>query len=141
MIEIVKQPIDCEAVVRFVASPASGSLITFDGRVRDHTRGKRVTSLFYEAYEDMARNQMAAIRRQAMEQWPLTEVGIVHRVGQLEIGETSVFVAVSSPHRKEGFEACRFIIDTIKTSVPIWKKEFSEDGEFWVDGSHGTGSA
>jgi len=132
MIEIVKQAVDCEAVIKFVASPSSGSLVTFDGRVRNHARGKRVTSLFYEAYEEMALRQMEDIRRQAMERWPVSQVGIVHRVGPLTIGETSVFIAVASAHRKEGFEACQFIIDTIKVRVPIWKKEFYEDGEVWA---------
>ena len=134
MIEIVQHPIDREEIVRSVSNPSSGSIVTFDGRVRDHARGKGVTSLFYEAYEEMARVQMSRIRLQTLERWPITEVAIVHRIGHLEIGETSIFIAVSSGHRKEGFEACRFIIDTIKTKVPIWKKEFYEDGEIWVDG-------
>jgi molybdopterin synthase catalytic subunit len=138
MIEIVSNTIDREAVLSFVASPAAGSLVTFDGRVRDHARGKRVVSIFYEAYEPMALRELAEIRRQAMERWPLTEVGIVHRIGHLELEETSVFIAVSSPHRNEGFEACRFIIDTIKARVPIWKKEFYKDGDVWVDGSFET---
>jgi len=137
MIEIVKHPIDREAVVRFVSNPASGSLVTFDGRVRDHARGKGVTSILYEAYEGMACVQMAKIRQQALERWPISEVAVVHRIGHMEIGETSIFIAVSSAHRKEGFEACRFIIDTIKTKVPIWKKEFYVDGDVWVDGFQG----
>lgn len=133
MIEISSQPIDREAVVDSVADSGSGSLVTFDGRVRDHARGKRVVSLFYEAYEEMARRQMAEIRVQAMKRWPVAEIAVVHRIGHLEIGETSIFIAVSSAHRKEGFEACRFVIDSIKAKVPIWKKEFYEDGEIWVD--------
>lgn len=133
MIEIVERPIDREAIIKLVARPGSGSLVTFDGRVRNHAHGKRVTSLFYEAFERMARRQMQKIRSQAMERWPIEELVIVHRVGHLQVGETAIFIAVSSAHRKEGFEACRFVIDTIKAKVPIWKKEFYEDGEVWVE--------
>jgi molybdopterin synthase catalytic subunit len=136
MINLVRQPIDREAVIESVTNNSAGALVTFEGRVRDHARGKKVTSLFYEAYGEMALRQLEEIRTQAMERWPLVEIGIVHRVGHLDLGETSVFIAVSSVHRKEGFEACRFIIDTIKARVPIWKKEFYEDGEVWVDPSH-----
>ena len=135
MIQITKERIDRKAVVNSIAGSESGSLVTFDGRVRDHAREKKVTGLFYEAYEEMAHTELEKIRRQAMQKWPVAEIGIVHRIGRLEIGETSVFIAVASAHRREGFEACRFIIDTIKTSVPIWKKEFYEDGEIWVDHS------
>ncbi len=133
MIEIVERPIDREAVLKFVGGSRAGSLVTFDGRVRDHSRGKEVISLFYAAYEKMAKCQMATIRRQAMAKWPGTEIGVVHRIGHLEIGETSIFIAVSSPHRRAGFEACRFVIDEIKEKVPIWKKEFYRDGAIWVD--------
>lgn len=133
MIRVTEEPIDRQAVVNSLASTESGSLVTFDGRVRDHAHGKNVTGLFYEAYEEMAQTELEEIRRRAMEKWPIAGIGIVHRIGLLEIGDTSVFIAVSSAHRHEGFEACRFIIDTIKTRVPIWKKEFYEDGEVWVD--------
>jgi molybdopterin synthase catalytic subunit len=133
MIQITKEVIDRLAVVDLVTGPESGSVVTFDGRVRDHARGKMVTGLFYEVYEEMAKNELEEIQRQALKRWPISRIGIVHRVGRLEIGETSVFIAVSSAHRREGFEACRFIIDNIKTRVPIWKKEFYEDGEVWVE--------
>lgn len=135
MIELVSQPIDREAVIEHVASPVAGALVTFEGRVRDHARGKRVTSLFYEAYQEMALRQLREIGEEALNRWPLVKIGIVHRLGHLELGETSIFIAVSSVHRREAFEACRFIIDTIKEKVPIWKKEFYEDGEVWIDGS------
>ena len=134
MIRIVNHSVNHQAVIDAVSDSGAGSIVTFDGRIRDHARGRRVTSLFYEAYERMAERQMTKIRLQAMERWPLCAVAIVHRIGHLEIGETSVFIAVSSAHRGEGFEACRYIIDTIKAEVPIWKKEFYEDGEIWVDG-------
>ena len=134
MIDLVTTPIDQEDVVRNVASPRAGAVVTFDGVVRDHARGKSVTHLFYEAYPEMAKTEMARIREQALEKWPLQEMAIVHRTGRLEIGESSVFIAVASAHRADAFEACRFAIDTLKTSVPIWKKEHYEDGEVWIEG-------
>jgi molybdopterin synthase catalytic subunit len=134
VIELVTTPIDRDQVVRTVASPKAGAVVTFDGIVRDHARGKSVTHLFYEAYPEMAKTEMAKIREQALERWPLQGLAIVHRTGRLEIGESSVFIAVASAHRADAFEACRFAIDTLKTSVPIWKKEHYEDGEVWIEG-------
>jgi molybdopterin synthase catalytic subunit len=108
--------------------------VTFDGVVREHARGKAVTHLFYEAYPRMALKEMEKIRLEAMSRWPIHEMAIVHRVGRLEIGESSVFVAVSSAHRGDAFEACRHAIDTLKKTVPIWKKEHYRDGEVWIEG-------
>lgn len=133
MIRLVSEPIDPQAVVQAVSSPQAGAVVTFDGVVRNHARGKEVTHLYYEAYPEMAWAQMRKIRQQAMERWPLTGMAIVHRIGRLEIGESSVFIAVSSPHRKDAFEACRFAIDTLKQCVPIWKKEHYRDGEVWIE--------
>jgi molybdopterin synthase catalytic subunit len=133
MIRIVSQTIDKNSVIDAVADPGAGALVTFDGRVRNQARGKRVVSLFYEAYEEMALRQMEEIQSEALTQWPHSKIAIVHRVGHLEIGESSIFLAVSSAHRREAFEACQFLIDTIKVRVPIWKKELYEDGEVWVD--------
>lgn len=133
MIQLVAGPIDAAAVIRQVQSPAAGAVVTFDGVVRNHARGKAVTHLFYEAYDDMALKEMDAIRTRSLEQFPVIEVAIAHRVGRLEIGESSVLVAVSSAHRKDAFEACRFAIDTLKKTVPIWKREHYEDGEVWVE--------
>lgn len=133
MIRIVETPIDRAQVVRAVASPESGAIVTFDGAVRNHARGRRVIHLYYETYPEMALRELERIRAQALGRWPLHGLAIVHRVGRLEIGETSVFIAVSAPHRREAFEACRFAIDTLKTTVPIWKKEHYEDGEVWVE--------
>jgi len=134
VIELVTTPIDHVEVVRSVASPRAGAVATFDGVVRDHARGKAVTHLFYEAYPEMAKTEMVRIREQAFEKWPLQGMAIVHRTGRLEVGESSVFIAVASAHRADAFEACRFAIDTLKTSVPIWKKEHYEDGEVWIEG-------
>ena len=134
MIDIVESTIDRRKVMDSVAGPGSGAIVTFDGTVRDNARGKPVTHLYYEAYSEMAVKELRKIRNQAAERWPLHEMSIVHRIGRMEIGESSVFIAVSSPHRTDAFEACRFAIDTLKTTVPIWKKEHYEDGEVWIEG-------
>jgi molybdopterin synthase catalytic subunit len=104
------------------------------GVVRDHNGGRRVLRLEYEAYEDMALGLMQDIAAQVRERWRVTDVRIVHRLGRLEVGEASVAVAVASPHRREAFEGCRHAIDTLKATVPIWKKEFYADGEVWLEG-------
>ncbi len=108
--------------------------MTFDGTVRNHARDKPVTHLFYEAYDQMAVKEMEAIRERALARWPIRKLAIVHRVGRLEIGETSVFIAVSSDHRGHAFQACQFVIDELKRRVPIWKKELYADGSsIWVN--------
>ncbi len=136
MIQIVQDRIDREAVLRAVASPDCGAIVTFDGTIRNQAQGKEVTYLHYEVYTEMATREMEKIRREAMRRWSLHELAIVHRVGRVEIGESSVLIAVSAPHRQAALEACRFSIDTLKTSVPIWKKEYYKDGEVWVE-EHG----
>ncbi len=133
MIELTEQAIDQEEVLAAVASDAAGAVVTFDGRVRNHSAGKSVTHLYYEAHPPVALEVMRAIRREALERWPLEGVAIVHRIGRLEVGDSSVFIAVSSAHRAPAFDASRYIIDTLKQKVPIWKKEFSPDGESWVE--------
>jgi molybdopterin synthase catalytic subunit len=134
MMEIVENTIDRRKVVDSVAGPGSGAIVTFDGTIRDNARGKPVNHLYYEAYPEMAIKELRKIRDQAMQRWPLDKMSIVHRIGKMEIGESSVFIAVSSAHRRDAFEACRFAIDTLKTTVPIWKKEHYEDGEVWIEG-------
>ncbi len=130
-------PIDRLAVLKAVFRPDAGAVVTFDGTVRNHARGKPVTHLYYETYREMALREMENIRQRALQQWSLGELAIVHRVGRLDIGESSVFVAVSSAHRAEAFQACRFTIDTLKTTVPIWKREHYQDGEVWIEGYGG----
>ena len=129
MIRIVESKIDREEIVQSVATPESGATATFDVTVRKHAREKPVTNLHYEAFPEMALKELEKIRAEAMQRWPLNGMAIVHRVGRMEIGESSVFIAVSSAHRKDAFEACRFAIDTLKTTVPIWKKEHYQDGD------------
>ena len=114
-------------------SAIAGGVVTFVGNVRDHARGRSIRYLEYEAYPEMAEREMQKIADEAGKRWPGARVAIAHRTGHLEIGEAAVVIAAAAPHRAEAFEACRFAIDTLKRTVPIWKKEVSTDGEYWVD--------
>ncbi len=125
-------PLSLQEVVDAVTRVSQGGLVTFSGVVRDHSKGKRVTRLEYEAYAPMAEKTLAEIGEEARVKWPGTEVAVVHRVGTLVPGELAVVIAVSAPHRKEAFRACEHVIDRLKEDVPIWKKETAEDGEVWV---------
>jgi molybdopterin synthase catalytic subunit len=133
MIEITESPIDHAAVTERVRSNAAGAVCTFLGTVREMTGSRRTIALAYEAYPEMALRKLAELETEARRRWPVIEVGLVHRIGRLDLGEVSVVVAVSCPHRHEAFEACRWLIDTLKDVVPIWKKENWADGsEEWV---------
>ncbi len=114
---------------------AAGAILTFAGTVRNHHLGREVTGIEYHAYEEMAVKELDHIEAAAKEKWPDIEIEIVHRIGFLGIGEASVLIAVGAAHRKEGFEALRYAIDTIKEDVPIWKKEIYTDGHAWIEGS------
>ena len=133
-VALVREAIDVAAVVERVRDGADGAMVTFDGVVRNNTRGRATLHLDYEAYEEMALKQMRALRVEAMAQFGVREVAIVHRLGRLVVGETSVLIVVGSAHRGAAFEACRFVIDTLKKTVPIWKKEQFVDGAVWADG-------
>jgi molybdopterin synthase catalytic subunit len=124
-------PIDTAALGR--ADPRDGALCLFVGVVRNENQGRAVSYLEYEAYEEMALPVMDEIERETRERWPVTQVVLVHRLGRLEIGEASVAIAVTSPHRAEAFAACRHAIDALKSRAPIWKKEFFADGSRWVE--------
>ncbi len=126
-------PIDVGRVVSRVSGPGMGGIVTFVGAVRNRARGRDIRHLEYEAYPAMAEREMERIAAQAAERWPGTKVAIAHRSGHLEIGDIAVVVAAAAPHRAEAFEACRFAIDTLKQTVPIWKKEVATDGEYWVE--------
>jgi molybdopterin synthase catalytic subunit len=126
-------PLDPEAVAARVAGPDAGGLVTFVGAVRDHARGRAIRHLEYEAYAEMAVPEMERICDEAGLRWPGVRVAIAHRIGHLAIGEAAVVVAAAAPHRAEAFEACRFAIDALKQTVPIWKKEVASDGATWVD--------
>ena len=131
---IVRQVIDTQQVVGALKRGEDGAALFFEGVVRNQTRGRKTLYLEYEAYEEMALAQLEKLAAEALEKFQVRDVAIVHRLGRLEIGETSVLIAVASAHRAAGFEACRWLIDTLKRTVPIWKKEFFEDGAVWADG-------
>ena len=132
--ELTKEPIDVGAVARRVVLPECGATVTLDGYAREWTRGRRTLYLVYEAYEPMAVSELKRLGSEARRQFEIAHLGIVHRTGRLEIGETSVVIAVSAPHRQAAFAACEWAIRELKRTVPIWKKEVFEDGEVWVEG-------
>jgi molybdopterin converting factor subunit 1 len=131
-ITIARAPIDVAALERAVADPAAGAIVTFAGTTRRDNAGRRVIRLEYEAYEPMALSEMRKIAHEASQRWPIVHIAIAHRIGVVEIGETSVAIAVAAAHRGEAFDACRFAIDRLKEIVPIWKKEHFEGGELWI---------
>ncbi len=131
---IVRGVIDSASLLKAIKRPEDGAAAVFEGIVRNHTRGRRTLYLDYEAYEEMAIKQMEELATRALQEYKIRDVTIVHRLGRLEIGETSVLIVVASAHRAAAFEACRWLIDTLKRTVPIWKKEYFEDGAVWADG-------
>jgi MoaE-MoaD fusion protein len=131
---LTEDPIDAASIAASLKSGQDGAVVVFDGVVRNNTHGRPTLYLCYEAYPEMALAQMKLLAGQAFAEFPIRDLAIVHRLGRLEIGETSVVVAVASAHRAAAFDACRFLIDTLKKTVPIWKKEFFEDGAVWAPG-------
>jgi molybdopterin synthase catalytic subunit len=131
---LTREVIDREAVLASMRAGEDGALVIFDGVVRNNTRGRRTLYLDYTAYETMALLEMNRLVEEARQKFPVREVALRHRLGRLEIGETSVLIVVASAHRGAAFDACRWMIDTLKKTVPIWKKEYFEDGAVWSDG-------
>ena len=131
---IVRNPIDTASILAEIKKGEDGAVLVFEGIVRNQTRGRKTLYLDYEAYQDMALKELETLAAKAMEQFKIRDVAIVHRLGHLEIGEISVLIAVASAHRAAAFEACRWLIDTLKRTVPIWKKEYFVDGAVWADG-------
>ena len=131
---ITRDPIDTPRTVDRLKRGEDGAALAFQGIVRNQTRGRKTLYLHYEAYEEMALEQMEALAVEAIAKFQVRDVAIIHRLGRLQIGETSVLIAVASAHRAAAFEACRWLIDTLKRKVPIWKKEYFEDGAVWADG-------
>jgi MoaE-MoaD fusion protein len=132
--ELMQDPIDVTAIRQMVGGADNGAIVIFDGFVRNESHGRVTSYLEYEAYEPMALGKMREIGTQIHQKYAIHRVAIVHRLGRLEIGETSVLIAVSAPHRAAAFDACRYAIDTLKKTVPIWKKEYFEDGAVWAEG-------
>lgn len=131
---IQEEPVRADALHDAVLRDSDGAVATFAGVVRDHSLGRRTSYLMYDAYREMAEKKMAEIGREIKGRWDVDRVGMLHRVGRLEIGETSVLIAISAPHRKAALEACHYAIDRLKETVPIWKKEVWTDGEEWIEG-------
>ena len=131
---LTREKIDTEAAVQGIKRPEDGAVIVFEGVVRNHSRGRRTLFLEYEAYPEMALKQLQSLVSQATRQFQIRDVILIHRLGRLEIGETSVAIVVAAAHRAAAFDACRWLIDTLKRTVPIWKKEHFEDGAVWSDG-------
>ena len=134
---ITTDPLDAESVTNLVKSTSNGSVVTFEGTTRDETSGRKVVRLEYEAYPEMAERTFQQIFDEVLGRWGLNHVAVAHRIGTLELGETSLLVAVAAPHRAEAFAITMYVVERIKEIVPIWKKEFFEDGSVWV-GSAGT---
>lgn len=131
--ELTREVIDSRQLALRVVQPGDGAIVTFDGVTRNHSRGRSVRYLEYEAYEPMALKTMRQIATEARTRWQIDRVGVVHRLGRVDISETSIAIVVTSAHRKAAFEACHFLIDRLKEIVPIWKREYYEDGAVWVD--------
>jgi molybdopterin synthase catalytic subunit len=134
MISVQREDVDIDAVLEAVKSAKSGCIVSFLGTVRDVSEGRSVQRMSIEVYEEMAVKQLSMIRGEAMERFGVHEVAVVHRYGDLEVGDNIVFIGVSAGHREEAFRACRYVIDELKERVPLWKKEYTGDGEVWLEG-------
>ena len=134
VIALTRSPINAEKLISAAKRGEDGAVAVFDGIVRNNTRGRQTLHLDYEAYEEMALKQMKELAEQAQERFGVRQVTLVHRLGRLDVGETSVLIVVASAHRGAAFDACRWLIDTLKKTVPIWKKETFVDGVVWADG-------
>ncbi len=135
--QITRDVIPTSQIAEQLKAGEDGAVVVFEGIVRNHSRGRRTLYLEYEAYEPMALRKMMEIAQEVHPKFPVDRIAIIHRIGRLEIGETSVAIIVASAHRKEAFEACRYAIDRLKQIVPIWKKEHFEDGAVWAEGEAG----
>ncbi len=136
MFRLVREPIPVRALRDSLVLPEDGAVVVFEGTVRSQSRGRPVRHLEYHAYESMALKKLEELGRKAKEQFAIRDIGIIHRLGCLQLGECSVVIVVTSAHRTPAFEACRFAIDRLKQIVPIWKKEFYLDGEVWIEGGN-----
>ena len=133
-VTLQQEPVDIARVMSGIGGDPDGAVVSFIGRVRDNADGKRVLYLEYEAYGEMARKQLQSVVDDAIARWSLSSCTVVHRYGRVEVGEASIIIAASAPHRAEAFRAVEYIIDTVKVKVPIWKKEFYSDGSVWING-------
>ncbi|MDX1387242.1 MAG: molybdenum cofactor biosynthesis protein MoaE [bacterium] len=136
LIKVTHNPIDRDEALRAVADPSCGAVTSFEGNIRNHNEGKEVLGLEYEVYEGFLKAEVERIFREAGEQWPVAKVALIQRVGRLDVGETGIIIAVSSPHRKAALSACSYIIEEFKKRAPVWKKEHYPDGSDWVYCAH-----
>jgi MoaE-MoaD fusion protein len=134
MFSLIREPIDIRQATAGLQKPEDAAVVVFEGVVRNHSKDKAVRFLEYDAYESMALKKLEEIGLRAKREYPIRDIAIIHRLGHMDVGECSIVIAVASAHRGPAFDACRFAIDTIKKFVPIWKKEFFEDGEIWIEG-------
>ncbi|MCG8608803.1 molybdenum cofactor biosynthesis protein MoaE [bacterium] len=134
MIGLTSEKISIDAILSEVEDHSTGAVVLFLGRVRNLSEGREVQRMDYEAYPEMAEAKMREIEQEVVKRWPVEKIVLIHRVGKIELGEVSVAITVAGPHRQQAFEACRYAIDTLKETVPIWKKEYFSDGEAWVEG-------
>ena len=134
IIQLTREPLNRDSLIEAVSNPSTGGIVVFEGVVRDNARGKQVRYLEYDVYPEMAEQQIRTIIAEAEERWGVERVAVAHRFGRLEIGEASVIIVVAAPHRAEAFDVCRYIIDTLKKTVPIRKKEVASNGEEWIEG-------
>ena len=134
MIRVQREDIDIQKALEAVRSPDTGGIVTFTGTVRDNAKGRKIAKMNIEVYEAMAVKQLEDIRAEAIEKYGVNEINVIHRYGDLDVGDNIVFIAVSAGHRAEAFEACMYVIDELKQRVPIWKKEMTPEGDFWVEG-------
>jgi molybdopterin synthase catalytic subunit len=133
LVALSEEPLDPPAIADRVRGDGDGALVVFEGIVREQSRGKQVRALVYEAYGSMAQKQIEQLAEEAGKRWPISKVAVVHRTGTLQVGEVSVVIAVAAPHRGEAFDACEWLIDELKRTVPIWKKEVYTEGEAWIE--------
>ena len=133
LVALSEEPLDPVAIAERVRGDGDGALVVFEGVVREQSRGKQVRALVYEAYGSMAQRQIEQLAEEAGRRWPISNVAVVHRTGTLKVGEVSVVIAVAAPHRGEAFDACEWLIDELKRTVPIWKKEIYTEGEAWIE--------
>lgn len=133
-VDVVEKAFDLNRAVGIIKSPEAGGYVIFLGKVRNENKGRRVLKLIYEVYEDMALKEMERIREEAIKRFSLSDMLIWHRKGELDVGEDTILVIASAPHRREAFEACIWAVDEVKKRVPVWKKEVTEEGEFWIEG-------
>ncbi len=134
-VRLMREPFDLKEALNSIASPEAGGYVFFLGKVRDENHGRKVLKLVYEAYPEMAEGEMERIREEALRRFVILDMVIWHRYGELVVGEDTILIIAAAKHRKDAFEACEWAIDEVKSRVPVWKREFTEEGVFWIEGN------